>query len=176
VLVVKQEEPWEGTIAHEGAHGIFAFHLGEHLTPAVRDPLAKGIAELGSYIRFNSLLPGADRELAICAVGRELDSHFEWVAHAPIALREGVRAEALELLRTRGSLDGLTPRERTIVEVVHALYRRHAVSDELFQRARAELGEKPMLELVALTGYYGMISFVLGTYQVPLPDGQPPPF
>lgn len=47
VIVVKQEEPWEGTIAHEGSHGIFAFHLGERVTPGVvPDPLAQGIAEL----------------------------------------------------------------------------------------------------------------------------------
>lgn len=46
VIVVKQEEPWEGTIAHEGSHGIFAFHLGEPATPSVPDTLAQGIAEL----------------------------------------------------------------------------------------------------------------------------------
>ena len=45
VIVLKQEEPWEGTIAHEGSHGIFSFHLGEG-TKAGPDPFAKGIAEL----------------------------------------------------------------------------------------------------------------------------------
>ena len=46
VLVVKQEEPWEGTIAHEGSHGIFAFHLGDRVKQGAPDSLAKGIAEL----------------------------------------------------------------------------------------------------------------------------------
>lgn len=46
VIVVKQEEPWEDTIAHEGAHGIFASHLGEPRTALAPDPLAKGITEL----------------------------------------------------------------------------------------------------------------------------------
>jgi hypothetical protein len=46
VIVVKQEEPWEGTIAHEGSHGIFAFHLGEGVKQGSPDPFAKGIAEL----------------------------------------------------------------------------------------------------------------------------------
>jgi 4-carboxymuconolactone decarboxylase len=139
-------------------------------------PLAKGVADLGSQIRFAGLLPGADRELAICAAGREMESRFEWTAHEPIALREGTRPEALEIIRTRGSLDGLTPRERTIVDVVLALFRQHALTDALFERARVELGEKELMELVVLAGYYGMISFVLSAYAVPLPEGRKPPF
>jgi len=46
VLVVKEEDSWEGTIAHEGSHGIFSFHLGEGVTNGSPDALAKGIGEL----------------------------------------------------------------------------------------------------------------------------------
>ena len=46
VLVVKQEDSWEGTIAHEGSHGIFAFHLGDRVKGGSPDLLARGIAEL----------------------------------------------------------------------------------------------------------------------------------
>lgn len=47
VLQVKKEEAsWEGTIAHEGSHGIFAFHLGEQVKQGAPDALAKGFAEL----------------------------------------------------------------------------------------------------------------------------------
>lgn len=46
VLVVKQEESWEGIIAHEGSHGIFSFHLGEQVKLGAPDALAKGFAEL----------------------------------------------------------------------------------------------------------------------------------
>ena len=46
VLVVKQEDNWEGVIAHEGSHGIFAFHLGEKVKTGAPDALAKAFAEL----------------------------------------------------------------------------------------------------------------------------------
>lgn len=46
VLVIKQEDSWEGTIAHEGSHGIFAFHLGDRVPKGAPDLLAKGVAEL----------------------------------------------------------------------------------------------------------------------------------
>ena len=46
VLVVDQNDSWEGVIAHEGSHGLFSFHLGEQTKLGVPDALAKGFAEL----------------------------------------------------------------------------------------------------------------------------------
>jgi 4-carboxymuconolactone decarboxylase len=139
-------------------------------------PLAEGVARLGTYLRFEGLLTGADRELAILAVARELGSHYEWVAHEPIARREGARPEAIDVVRTASALEGLLPRERTIVEVAQALYRQRALSDDLFARARATLGQERLTELVALVGYYGMIAFTLLAFEVARPDGTPAPF
>jgi 4-carboxymuconolactone decarboxylase len=139
-------------------------------------PLAQRVADLGSYLRFEGLLPGADRELAICAVARELGAQYEWSAHAPIALREGTRPEAVEVIRTLGPLAALTPREGLIVEVARTLYRLHALPEGLFERARTELGPPQLTELVALVGYYGLIAFVLAAFEVPLPEGRQPAF
>jgi 4-carboxymuconolactone decarboxylase len=139
-------------------------------------PLAQRVADLGSYLRFEGLLPGADRELAICAVARELGAHYEWSAHAPIALREGARPEAIEAVRLLGPLDRLTDRERLVVEAARSLYRQHGLPEELFERARTELGQPQLTELVALVGYYGLIAFVLAAFEVPLPAGRQPAF
>lgn len=138
--------------------------------------LARRVAELGSYIRYEGLLAGSERELAICTMGRLAGSAFEWVAHAPIGIQAGTRPEALEIIRTGAPLDGLLPRERLIVEVVRALYHEHTLSEDLFQRARDELGQDHLLELVTLAGYYVMISYLLLTFDVPLPAGSAQPF
>ena len=138
--------------------------------------LAQRVADLGTYLRFEGLLSGADRELAILVAARELDSKYEWVGHESIARREGVRPEAIEIVRTQGSLDGLLPRERLIVSVVLALYREHALSDALFTSARDELGEDQLVELVTLAGNYCMIAFGLLAFEVPLGDGVAEPF
>jgi 4-carboxymuconolactone decarboxylase len=137
-------------------------------------PLADKIADLGTYLRFEGLLAGADRELAILAVAREIGSRFEWVGHEKIARSEGVRPEAIELIRTKGSLDGLNERERLIVDVVLALYREHRIPDELFARARETLGQAQLVELVGLAGYYGMIAFVLVGFEFEPVGGEKP--
>src|SRR5256886_16695510 len=46
-------------------------------------PVAGRTADLGAYIRFESTLRPADRELAVLAVARERDCRFEWAAHVP---------------------------------------------------------------------------------------------
>lgn len=138
--------------------------------------LAQGVAALGEYLRFNGTLSGAERELAILAAGREVEAPYEWVAHEPIARREGTRPEAIEVVRAATATDDLAPRERLIIECVRSLYRSHTLSDDLYAAAEAEFGRQPLIELVTLAGYYGMIAFVLNAFAVDLPTGAVPPF
>jgi 4-carboxymuconolactone decarboxylase len=136
--------------------------------------LADRVAALGEQLRFASGLPGAERELAILAAGREAGAPYEWAAHEPIARREGTRAEALVCLRDGAPPDGLTPREAVIIDTVRALYRTRTLTESQFHRAAAELGWPGLVEVVALAGYYGMIGFFLNAFAVEMPEGVDP--
>src|SRR5262249_28369750 len=81
------------------------------------------------------------------------------------------RPEAIEAVRANGPLDALTPRERLVVEVVRSLYRTRSLPGDLYARATAELETPQLVELVTLAGYYGMIAFVLLSFEVDLPAG-----
>lgn len=152
--------------ATRGPYGVLLHH------PA----LAERVAALGEQLRFRSTLPGADRELAILAAGREAEAPYEWAAHEPIARREGTRPEAIAVLRDGGPTDGLLPREAVIVDTVRALYRRRGLTAAEFARAEAELGRRGLVELVTLAGYYGMIGGILNAFEVALPPGAGPAF
>jgi 4-carboxymuconolactone decarboxylase len=138
--------------------------------------LCERVAALGELLRFHSGLPGADRELAILTAGRETEAPYEWAAHEPIALREGTRPEAIEVVRERRPAAGLHPREAVIVGTIRALYRAHRLTADEFARAEAELGRQGLIELVTLAGYYGMIAAILNAYDVDLPPGTTPAF
>jgi 4-carboxymuconolactone decarboxylase len=138
--------------------------------------LGSRIAESGDYLRFHGLLAPVDRELAMLATGREVDARYEWQAHEPIARKEGVRPEAIEIVRSKGPVDGLLPRERVIVEVVRSLYREHRIPEEVFGRAKDELGTQQLVELVALAGHYGLLGFILNGFEVDLPSTAGPTF
>ncbi len=66
--------------------------------------IADRVAHLGAYIRFESTLSGAERELAICTAARECDCQYVWSDHAPLALQEGVRQETINVVASRGAL------------------------------------------------------------------------
>ena len=139
-------------------------------------PLADRVAELGSQLRFRGVLSGADRELAILTAGREVEAGYEWVAHEPLGLQEGTRAEAIDVLRRQRSTDELEPRERIIIDAVRTIMREHRLSDTQYAQVEAEFGKPGIVELVVLAGYYGLIGYVLNTFEADLPEGSKPPF
>jgi 4-carboxymuconolactone decarboxylase len=132
-------------------------------------PLAVRVAESGDYLRMHGQLAPEDRELAMLSTAREVESRFEWQAHEPIGLKEGVRPEAIEVVRSKGSTNSLQPRERIIVDVVRSLYREHRLSEDLFKSALDEFGRERLVELVALAGHYGLLGFILNGFEVDIP-------
>ena len=110
------------------------------------------IAHLGTYLRFESSLPGADRELAILATAREFDGGFQWPGHVRLALEEGLRQEVIDCVAHHLPVEGLTEQEALVINYCRELYREHRVSDSTFEAARARYGDKGVAELTALMG------------------------
>lgn len=128
--------------------------------------VAKRAARLGAYIRFESALSGAERELVILATARAMDCRFEWAAHAPLAKQAGVRAEAIAAIRERRAPAGLTAGEAEIVQYVTSLLLAHRVDDARFEAMRARLGTQGVVELTATAGYYSFIACTLNAFDV----------
>ena len=128
--------------------------------------VARRIAHLGAYIRFESALSGEQRELAILATARAMDCRYEWAAHVPLAKKAGVRGEAIAAIRERRAPAGLTPAEAEIVQYVTALLRAHRVDDAAYRAMRERFGERALVELTATTGYYSMIACALNAFDV----------
>ena len=135
--------------------------------------IAGRAAHLGTYVRFESDLPGDVRELAIITTAREHDCAFEWAVHEPIARDEGVNEAAIDAVRRRDPVDDLEDREALIVRYGRELLRENAVSDETFEAARERFGDVGVTELTATFGYYSMLAVVLNALEV-LPDADAP--
>ncbi len=132
--------------------------------------LADRVAALEDYFRFNAALPAADRELVIMATAREMGARYPWTRHEARGRQVGTRAEAIEAVRANDALEGLTSRERLLVEIVRGLLRARALSEDLFARGLAELGRQQLVETVALTGHYSLIGLVVNGFDVAPPD------
>jgi 4-carboxymuconolactone decarboxylase len=135
---------------------------------------AQRVAHLGAYLRFDSTIPAAERELAILTAARESDCNFEFVGHAGLARQAGVREAAIEAVRTGAALDDLEAGEALIVGFGRQLLRDHRVSPETFEAMRTHLGDAALVDLTALLGYYTMLACSLNAFEVGPPAGSPP--
>lgn len=121
--------------------------------------IARRIAELGHFVRFESNLEDADRELVTLAVGRAHGCAFVWDSHVEAARSAGVRDEAIAAL---ASAEGdLAPREHVLVSFARELISGSAVSDETFAAAHDLLGTAGVVELAAIIGYYTMLGYTM---------------
>ena len=127
-------------------------------SPAV----AHGWEQMLSAVRNRSSVPAHLRELAILRVAVLNGAHYEFEAHAPIALAAGLSAQTLEAVRQQPlSTDQLSPQEQLVLELTDAMTREIVVSDALYARIQAEFGSRTQLDLVATVAAYNMVSRLL---------------
>ncbi len=129
---------------------------------------------LGAYCRFGSSLPPRLSELAICTTGAFWKANYEWFAHAPLAIKAGIDPAAIEAIRT-GAKPNLTKSdEQAVYDFASEMVNTRRVSDATFERAKKEIGETGVIDLVGIIGYYGLVSVTLNTFEIAVPDGKPP--
>ena len=140
-------------------------------------PAAGGVVQrLGELLRFEGILNDAQREVAILTVGRHWRAQYEWWAHVRIAEGVGVTPDLIQAIYDQAPLSGFASDLTAIHTFVRELTETQQVSDAAYAVAHAELGDEGIVELVILAGYYGVISGILNTFEVPLPAGETPPF
>ena len=132
--------------------------------------------QLGGYVRLGTSVPPRLSELAILCTARFWQAQYEWVAHAAIAAKQGVKPATIRDLQA-GRTPTSAPRdEMAIYAFVRELYATRRVSDATYKRVHKLLGDAGMVELVGILGYYAMVSMILNVFRMPVPEGTPAPF
>ena len=116
--------------------------------------LAEREKALSRYLRLEAGLDGPIRELAILVTAREMDSQFEWAAHEPIALKEGLSPEIIDVVKYRKGVAELPETEAVIIQFSREMFRQKKVTSETFARALKIFGPKQLVDLVALMAKY----------------------
>lgn len=141
--------------------------------PLLRSPaLMSRVGQVGEYLRFDSMLDVRIRELAMCLVARHVSNQFEWLMHAPLALKAGVPQASLEAIAEGRYPHSTAPDEASMVDFVTELLQHHGVSDSSYAAALALFGEQGVVELTTLVGYFTMVCWVMNVARTP---GQPQP-
>ncbi|WP_424810635.1 carboxymuconolactone decarboxylase family protein [Roseococcus sp. YIM B11640] len=132
------------------------------------------IQQLGAELRFRSSIPTDLNEFAILITAREWSSQYEWFAHHRLALAAGLPASVANDLAQGRRPEGMTEDQRIVYDFCTEMHRDRFVSDATFAAAKARFGEQGVVDLIAVSGYYVLVSMTLNVGRVAVPGGGTP--
>jgi 4-carboxymuconolactone decarboxylase len=142
----------------------------------MRSPdLGNRLQNVGEYIRYRTSLPVRLNEFAILITAREWTSQYEWDAHYPLAMKAGLNAKVADELALGKRPSAMSDDEAAVYDFCIQLHRTRNVDDATFNRARALFGERGVVDLIGVSGYYTAVSMMLNVAQVMPPEGVPLP-
>jgi 4-carboxymuconolactone decarboxylase len=143
----------------------------------LRSPeLADRLQKVGEYVRFNTSLDKRLNEMAIIMTAQYWGSQYEWYAHAPLAIKAGLDPEIVAALGAGNKPEKMKDDEAIVWEFTTQLRRDHHVDDAIYAKAVEKFGENGVMDLVAVNGYYDVVSMTLNVSHVSPPADATLPF
>jgi 4-carboxymuconolactone decarboxylase len=142
----------------------------------IRNPdLAPRLSALSDYLRWNTSLPPRLSELAILITARQWTAHYEWFAHYPLALKGGLDPNVANDIAAGRRPDNMKDDEAALYDLATALYHDRKVSDPIYKAALEKFGERGIMDIIGIIGYYDLVSMTLITMQAEAPNDSVPP-
>lgn len=130
--------------------------------------------KLGALLRFHTTLPNRLNEMAILMTGRFWNAQYEWSAHKKLAIKAGLSPAIIEAIATGKRPVGMQADEEAVYNFGHELLETRQVSDANFNAAKKLFGERGVVDLTGVMGYYTFVCMMLDIDRYPLPDGEQP--
>jgi 4-carboxymuconolactone decarboxylase len=160
------EEQKQAAADFEAARKVAVFGPFE---PMMYSPQVMSLARaMGDYLRFKSAVGTTLSELAILITAHAWTQSYEWGVHYPIAVKAGIRKQVLDDIAASRRPAAMSADEETVFDFTSELLRNKQVSDTTFERARARLGSKGLVDLTGIVGYYTFLAMQLNVAQYPV--------
>jgi 4-carboxymuconolactone decarboxylase len=133
--------------------------------------LAPRLQAMSDYGRWNTQHPARLSEFAILITARQWTSQWIWRGHYALALKAGLNPlVALDLAAGKRPA-GMQEDEAVLYDLAMQIYRDKTVTDAMYKTALAKFGERGILDLIGIMGYYDTVAMILITAKaVPPPD------
>ena len=175
-MTLEQMTPAQRTIAEaitSGPRGRMSGPFNAWLRSPV---LADRLQKVGEYVRFNTSLDKRINEMAILMTAQAWGAQYEWYAHAPLALKAGLAPEVVKAIGAGQKPANMKDDEAIIWEFTTQLRRDHSVNDAIYSKALEKFGEQGIIDLIAVNGYYDVVSMTLNVAHVKAPADTEMPF
>ncbi|QPF85248.1 carboxymuconolactone decarboxylase family protein [Bradyrhizobium genosp. L] len=142
----------------------------------IRDPdLAPRLSALSEYLRWNTSLPPRLSEMAILITARHWTAQYEWSAHYPLAMKGGLDPKIADAIAKGARPEAMKDDEAALYDLGIALYRDRKVDDAVYKAALAKFGERGIMDIIGIMGYYDLVSMTLITMQAGAANDSVPP-
>src|SRR5215475_5367175 len=120
--------------------------------------VAKALFDLHNAAVAGTLAPHA-RELAIMVACRETNYSLEWNGHEATALKNGVDAKVLDVIRRRGALTGIDDKDAIVIRFGRQLFTDKKVDSATYAKVVELYGKKGAMDMVAVMNTYAVSGF-----------------
>ena len=124
---------------------------------------------LGVPTGVNSPVGARYFQLAVLIIAREIDQQYEWTAHEPAGLRQGLEQSVIDVVKYNRDVKGLADKDATLITFGRTLYREHRVSSELWQKMVGHFGRQHTVQLMMIMGDYFRVGFMMNAVDQQLP-------
>jgi 4-carboxymuconolactone decarboxylase len=141
----------------------------------LRSPEMGDLAQqFGASTRFKTSMPPKLNELAIIITARQWTSQYEWQAHHRAALQAGLAPAIADAIAQGRRPAGMRPDEEAVYNFCSEMLTTKQVSDATFKAAKDAFGERGVVDLIGVMGWYQTVSMLLNADRYPVPEGTQP--
>ena len=163
------QKKWADTITAPPRNGKFA---NPPYRAYIRSPeLATRLTPLSDYLRWNTSLPARLSELAILITARHWTAQYDYPLAIKAGLDPGVAADIAAGKRPAGMKED----EAAVYDLAMQLYRDKNVSDGAYKAALSHFGERGIMDIIGIIGYYDLVSMTLIAMQAEPPNNSVTP-
>lgn len=121
--------------------------------------------QLGALLRYGTGLPARLSEIAILVTAKHWEAHYEWSVHEGEARKAGVPEDVIRAIEG-GTRPAVTGDDAVVYDFASEFFANRDVPDAVFGLAVARFGQKTVVELASILGYYSMLAIVMGIFRV----------
>ena len=137
--------------------GVFGAIRGPFSMMLHSPEMTKRLLPMVPFFRDESVVDGKLRSVGVLAAVREREAAYVWAAQVAAARRNGLREEAIDLLRAKADPSKFPADEAAIVTYVRQLMRTNRAEQAAFDALHGKHGTKWLVELTTGVHYYAML-------------------
>jgi 4-carboxymuconolactone decarboxylase len=121
-------------------------------------------------IQKGSTLSNVLRQIAILVTGAHFNARYEIYAHSIVAENAGLSPAKIATITAGLRPADLEEDESAVYDLTFALVKGGVISNPLYKQALKTFGHKNLAELIYTIGNYCLISIMLNTYDISVPE------